>query len=235
MNKFVIISFVTLFLGAACSGQHYSDAHIASASEAKIVPGMPGADTLFMNPKASEIAWKGTKMWGRGMHTGIVPVKKGYLLFKDDRLVGGTINADMTAIGITDIPPDQPEPIRILTGHLEDEVFFDAENYSEASFELTDINFITERTLNITGNLTIKGISKSISFPAETGSSGRVFTARFRIDRFEWNIAYTGGFGKDFFSPRNFVDRYIELSIKLVPKTAEQNPSVSGFNQQDRD
>lgn len=72
-------------------------------------------------------------MWGRGMHTGVVPVNEGYLLFNDDRLAGGAITIDMTAIGITDIPPDQPEPIRILTGHLEDEVFFDVENNPEAS------------------------------------------------------------------------------------------------------
>ncbi len=58
------------------------------------------------------------------MHTGIVSVKEGYLLFRDDRLSGGTITADMTSIGITDIPPDQPEPIRVLTGHLEDPLFF---------------------------------------------------------------------------------------------------------------
>ncbi len=204
-----------LMFPIACTGQHYSDAVIASVDEVRTVPRLTDADTIYIHSECSEIAWKGTKLWGRGMHTGIVPVKEGYLLFSNDRLSGGIITADMTSIGITDIPPDQPEPIRILTGHLEDPLFFDVAEYPEARFSFTHIEQAADRELLISGNLTIKDVTKNITVPAIVDSTGPLFNSTFRINRFDWNIAYRGGFGATRFAARNFVDRYIELDITI--------------------
>ncbi len=209
---------MVLLATTACRGQHYSDAPLARAGapEAAAHSTATGTDTVAIDRKASEIAWKGTKMWGRGMHTGVVPVKQGFLLFRDGRLAGGALVVDMTAIGITDIPPDQPEPIRILTGHLEDEVFFDVANYPEAQFVLTGVEYLTDSTLALSGNLRVKGVANHIAVPAAVDSAGRTFTSRFRINRFKWNIAYRGGFGASYFAARNFVDKYIELRLRII-------------------
>lgn len=204
-----------LLLASACRGQHSSDAVIATVDEPKPVPRPSGSDTVNIHLKSSEIAWKGTKMWGLGMHTGTVQIKKGHLFFHNDRLSGGTITADMTSIGITDIPPDQPEPIRILTGHLEDPLFFDTGVYPEAGFSFTNVEYLSSRELLISGNLTIKNATHNITVPAFVDSTGGQFTTAFRINRFDWNIAYRGGFGGSLFAARNFVDKYIELTIKL--------------------
>lgn len=216
MNRSGIILFILLLL-ISCSGEHHSDAPVASVTDSKPIQQQTNADTAFLNQEKSEIAWKGTKMWGRGMHTGIVPIKTGFLLFRNDSLSGGNMTVDMTAIGITDIPPDQPEPIKVLTGHLEDEVFFDVENYSMASFSFTDVNYLSGCKLQIEGNLTIRDITKQITIPARLDSSEQFYTSRFRFNRFDFGIAYDGGFGSSYFAARNFVDKYIELTIRLVP------------------
>lgn len=217
MNR-VLCLFFTLLVTNACRGQHYSDAPVAQAGapEAVNVSAAAGTDTVAIDREASEVAWKGTKMWGRGMHTGVVPVKQGYLFYRDGRLSGGALTVNMTAIGITDIPPDQPEPIRILTGHLEDEVFFDVARYPEAQFLFTGVEYRTDTSLTLSGNLRIKGVTNHITVPVAADSAGRTFTGRFRINRFDWDIAYRGGFGATYFAARNFVDRYIELKITVV-------------------
>lgn len=215
MNRIAWVGLLALLFPVSCTGQYYSDAVIARDEESKPVPRFSEADSLFLEQDHTEIAWKGTKMWGRGMHTGVVPLKEGYLLWDSGRLIGGTVTADMTSIGITDIPPDQPEPINILTGHLEDAVFFDVATYPEAEFTVTDVEYLADTLLNISGNLTIRELSRNITVPASVDSTDGRFTTRFRINRFNWNIAYRGGFGATRFAARNFVDKYIELTISI--------------------
>lgn len=217
MNRISYICLLLLIL-SGCTGEYYSDAVIATVEEAKPAVYPENVDTLFLDLHSSEIAWKGTKMWGRGMHSGTVPVREGYLLLHNKRLSGGSLIADMTNIGITDIPPDQPEPIQLLTGHLEDEVFFDVAKYPKAFFSITDITYRTEHELIISGNLSIKSVIRHITIPASVDSTGRQFNSRFRINRFNWNIAYRGGFGATRFAARNFVDKYIELETTIIVK-----------------
>ena len=201
------------FMLLGCFGEHRSDA--PNAQPATITPlGVATPDTLHLDTAQSEVAWKGTKLWGRGQHTGTVPVKSGHLLLEDDRPTGGFVIIDMTSIGITDIPPDQPEPIALLTKHLEDPLFFDVARYPEARFEISGSTAET-----IAGHLTIKDVTRHISVPLERIEldGQQVFRTRFRFDRFDWNIAYEGGFGATRFAARNFVDRHIELDITIVP------------------
>jgi polyisoprenoid-binding protein YceI len=164
-------------------------------------------------------------MWGRGRHTGVVPIMSGYLLYEHARLAGGWIRVDMTAIGITDMPPHESVPIALLTKHLKDPLFLDVETFPEATFRITDVSEKEDGGCEVGGNLQIKDVEHRIVVPLQTppnrrncrapGATG--YRTRFRIDRFAWHIAYRGGFGARRFSARNFVDRYIELDVSLVP------------------
>lgn len=173
------------------------------------------ADTLHLDKSASEVAWSGTKMWGRGGHTGTVPIESGWIADDGDRLVAGYVVVDMTSIGITDIPPDQPEPIALLTSHLEDPLFFHVERYPQAFFTLLGSERVDDDLLLVDGLLTIRGVTRSIRIPVDVERARAVYSSRFRIDRFDWNVAYEGGFGVSRFAARNFVDRDIELEIRL--------------------
>ncbi|MDN5780253.1 MAG: YceI family protein [Humibacillus sp.] len=90
-------------------------------------------------------------------------------------------------------------------GHLRTPDFFDVENYPEATFVSTNV----ERDgteWNITGDLTINGVSKPITIPFETTGSAKDpfgntrvgFEGAVSIDRTDWNLKFnaaleTGG------------------------------------------
>ena len=60
----------------------------------------------------------------------------------------------------------------------------------------------------ISGNLTLKDVTKNIEFGANY--KGKSFTAKFTFDRFQWNVAYEGNL-----VDKTLVDKDIELAIKL--------------------
>jgi polyisoprenoid-binding protein YceI len=126
--------------------------------------------------------------------------------------VGGWIFRDRYGkIRVTDIPETDPIPLRELTEHLKNEDFFDVRRFPVSRFTLQKVGVTSEQRLILTGLLEIKGISKPISF--EGYKEGEEISANFSIDRFDWNIAYTGSW-----ADRTLVDRQIEFRVKLKTK-----------------
>lgn len=81
-----------------------------------------------------------------------------------------------------------------LTKHLKSADFFDVAKYPSAKFRSTKITK-TETGHTITGDLTLHGQTKSITFPAtiSKGADGGVsVSAEFAIDRQDFGIAYPG-------------------------------------------
>lgn len=76
-----------------------------------------------------------------------------------------------------------------LTGHLKNDDFFSVETFPTASFAVTSMS-----DGEMSGNLTMHGVTKSISFkPEVTISDSEVnLKAEFDIMRFDWGIAYKG-------------------------------------------
>src|SRR6185503_19235568 len=74
-----------------------------------------------------------------------------------------------------------------LTGHLKSPDFFNVAQHPTAIFETTSV---AQNTTNftITGNLTLHGVKKQISFPADikVSDAGTDVTARFFINRFDF-------------------------------------------------
>ena len=80
-----------------------------------------------------------------------------------------------------------------LTKHLRTPEFFDVETFPESTFESTSIE-AAEDGYTITGNLTLHGVTKSISFPAqiEIGPDRVTARAEFVVKRFDFDIVYPG-------------------------------------------
>lgn len=167
------------------------------------------ADTLRLDLERSKLYWKGTKMRGAGSHEGEVRIKKGWMIEDTVGLAGGKFEVDMTSISISDIPKTDPIPIKNLTEHLMHDDFFDVDNFPISVFEITGVEKLSTENLQISGNLTICGITKNITFSAN--QKGNSISTRFLIDRFDWNIAYEGSW-----ADRTLVDRNIEFRIELV-------------------
>ena len=80
-----------------------------------------------------------------------------------------------------------------LTNHLKSADFFGVETYSTAAFESTEIAS-EDAGYRMTGNLTLHGVTKSISFPATISVDETQVRAQaeFAIKRFDFGIVYPG-------------------------------------------
>lgn len=207
MNKHLSIIWGLLLL-TSCVGKHHSEAQKVVLEEATATSHQAALlDTLFVDIAASQIHWKGTKLRGTKKHEGDIQLYTAYLLHENGQLKGGEFRVDMNTLGVTDIPPTDPIPIRNINQHLKSEDFFDVEKYPCAVFTLTDAQSLSQDSLDVSGVLKIKGISKSIRFKAS--KQGHIFATSFRIDRFMWNIA------EGSWTDKTVVDREIELRIIL--------------------
>ncbi len=80
-----------------------------------------------------------------------------------------------------------------LTNHLKNADFFDVPNFPTSTFEATEIETTAEGH-KITGDLTLHGVTKSISFPAavQVADEGVSLQAEFAINRFDFGIEFPG-------------------------------------------
>lgn len=149
---------------------------------------------LPINLNNSTVEWLGKKVTGQ--HNGTVKISSGEVLLGDGNLKGGNFEMDMNSITVLDI--QNPEPNAKLTNHLKSDDFFDTENHPISKFEITSVSEQVDDKGNthlVSGNLTIKGITKNITFPAMVSIDERTVTAKadFDIDRTEWDVRYGSG------------------------------------------
>ena len=103
----------------------------------------------------------------------------------------------MNSITNTDMKEGQGK--EKLEGHLKAGDFFDVAKFPTGSFQITQVEpvkGIANVTHNVTGNLTLKGVKKSVTIPATISVAGGKVTAvspSFTIDRTEWGIQYGSG------------------------------------------
>ena len=132
--------------------------------------------------KDSSIKWKAYKVTGD--HYGTVLLKEGVLKFENDILIGGTFIVDMTSLSVDD---QKGMKKRFLTKHLKSDDFFDIKNHTTSSLTFTEV-LKTENTYQITADLTIKEITKPISF--EMSIENNNATAKLKVNRTHYNIKY---------------------------------------------
>ncbi len=209
MTRVFLLAGLVLLL-FSCTSKHQSNAPTATLVKEVAQQNISG-DTLVLDLPASKVHWKGTKMRGLGKHEGKINLESGFLLTQSGSVSGGQFVADMASINVTDIPEHEPVPRRRLNNHLKSADFFDVENHPRSQFAITQIQQLPPDSIQVTGNLTIKGITNAISFKARAEKN--TLSTRFTIDRFQWNIAYQGSW-----ADRTLVDRNIELSIVLKVK-----------------
>lgn len=166
---------------------------------------------------ASLLTWKGTKPGGA--HDGTVALKESTLVIQDGAIASGEFIVDMSSIKNLDI--ENPEYAAKLVAHLSDSTFFDVAKYPTAKFVITNTDN-KDGKLAVTGNLTIKDVTKSITIPASLSEAGGVYTFKsdkFNIDRADFNVKYGS---KSFFDDLKdkFIDDLVEMSFEVKTKGA---------------
>jgi polyisoprenoid-binding protein YceI len=169
------------------------------------------AQTYQVDTEKSVLKWKGEKV--TGFHVGTVKIKEGKLVKNGERYSGEFV-IDMTTIDNEDL---QGEWKTKLLNHLRSDDFFSVEKYPTATFKVTKTALYKPSkgenfTHKVSGDLTIKGITNKISFPAVIEATDKVLVAEasFSIDRTEWNIQFRSG---SFFE--NLGDKLIYDDIKF--------------------
>ncbi|MDU8884724.1 YceI family protein [Yeosuana sp. MJ-SS3] len=142
-----------------------------------------GKDEKQVNIEASKVVWKGYKV--TGSHEGTIQVKEGELEFEGDTLIGGSFIMDMTTIGSTDLQGDYKGK---LDGHLKSDDFFGVEKYPTASLVFTDVKATGKNSYEITGDITIKGTTETITF--DLSVYGSKANASLKIDRSKFDVRY---------------------------------------------
>lgn len=146
---------------------------------------------LAVSTKTSQVDWIGKKVTGQ--HTGTINIKEGTINLHDGHLSTGKIVMDMNSITNTDMPKDQGGDK--LIGHLNSPDFFDVKNNSTATLDITSFKKTEGNKHEVSGTLTIKGISKPITFPAtiemKDGKLGAY--AEVKVDRTLYDIKYGSG------------------------------------------
>ncbi len=164
-------------------------------------------DKVSINVDKSIVNWKGTKLMGTGSHSGKVSFEEGFLLLNGEELKGGNFVVDMTTIYNTDIPLSDPVPRKNLTEHLSSD--FEVSHFGEAKFVITDVQQ-NKDAYRITGNLTIKGITKEIRIEAIRTGPG-TYSSEFSFDRFDWKIGEDGSWLE-----KKVVDPDVLIQVTIV-------------------
>ena len=154
-----------------------------------------------------------------GEHTGTISLSEGAFSIADGTLVGGSFTIDMNSIVNTDIPADSEYNAK-LVGHLKSADFFEVEKFPTSKFEITEVKE-HEGKLHVTGNLSIKEDTKSITIPAVLSNEEGVVVLTsdtFTIDRTDFNVRYGS---KKFFD--DLKDKFIndEFEMSFVVKTSK--------------
>ncbi len=145
--------------------------------------GVAAPKVVNVNKSASSVAWLAKKVTGE--HNGTVGISAGALNVNGNKLIGGNFTIDLKTIKALDIT--DPGYNQKFIGHITSGDFFEIEKFPTASFVITKV-----AGNQVTGNLTVKGITKSITFPAEIAVKGGKVTAKanITIDRTDFNIKY---------------------------------------------
>ncbi|UNY98958.1 YceI family protein [Zhouia spongiae] len=155
----------------------------------------------------STVTWKGYKV--TGSHEGTVALKSGYLEFKGDKLTGGEFVVNMTTIGSTDLEGEWKTK---LDGHLKSDDFFGVEKHPAATLVFKKVKATGKNAYEVTGELTIKGITNPLTFNISV--YGSKATASLKIDRSKYNVKYGSGSFFDNLGDKTIYDEF-DLVVDL--------------------
>ena len=209
MNR-LILAVAIGFMAISCK---VDSKNKVETSDAKEVSSSSSAENLKVDVAASTLNWKGYKPTGE--HFGTVDITNGELNIAQGKLVGGSFTINMKSIVDKDMAADNEYNAK-LVGHLSSADFFDVEKFPTASFEISNVSENAGK-LNVSGNLTVKGISKNITIPATLSNNGGTVVLKsetFKVDRTEFGITFKSTKLVDVIKEKS-IDDLFEISFEV--------------------
>ena len=212
-----IIALMIVFSFVACSDNPKENTNSKVTKDGEVVSFKStelnqGDEAYKIDIKNGQVLWVGSKPTGK--HNGIIGLKKGEIILNEGKLVGGNVVIDMNSIN--DISQTGEYKVK-LENHLKSPDFFDVGVFPEAIFVISKVVETKSAkdgfTNSIYGDLTIKNITKQISFMANVEKRGdfiAISAAPFKIDRTDFGVKYKS---KKFFSALK--DKIIDDDITI--------------------
>ena len=176
----------------------------------------PTTSTYALDTETSVVKWTGKKV--SGAHNGTLKIKSGNVEKSGDSITGGEFVIDMTTIVNEDI--ENLTWRKKLEDHLRSDDFFNISKFPEGKFVINKTKNNENGSLLIHGDLTIKDITKPITFEASLKEEAQVMhaNATTKINRLEWDIRYNSA---KWFDPQKLGDKliYDDIEIELDLKT----------------
>ncbi len=210
MKKIMIAAVVVSTVLFSCKGEKKEK--VVAKEEVKVEKTTMVNNVDLTN---SVMTWKGTKP--TGSHNGTVAFKSGGMIVEDNVLKGGEFVIDMNTIKNLDM--EGSEGAGKIENHLKAPDFFDVEVYPTSKFVITSVLEV-EGSLAVTGNLTIKDVTKSITIPASVSTVEGITTFKselFNIDRADFNVKYGSKRWIEGLKDK-FIDDLVEMSFTVVTK-----------------
>lgn len=159
----------------------------------------------------SKLTWTAKKVTGE--HQGTIDVEAGSFNIENKILKGGSFDLDTKSIKVTDLT-DKESNAKLL-GHLKSDDFFAVEKFDKAKFVITSATPKAGGIYDIKGNLTIKGITNEVSFPANVkiDDTKLTATAKIIVDRTKYDIKFRS---KSFFENLGDKTIYDDFELNIV-------------------
>ncbi|MGB0579766.1 MAG: YceI family protein [Limisphaerales bacterium] len=216
MKKHITHAFLSLAIVAMVGCSNPADkVDAAKVNEAKPsapdTPAPASAAKAYVISADSKVEFLASKFLPGGETPGSFQKFEGVLNVVDGKLspAGSKI-----VIDVGSITTEKPK----LTAHLKNEDFFDVPKFPTATFAATGVAPMPEDAAkqNLTGDLTMHGVTKSITFPATINVTDEavMVKAEFHIDRYDWGMEYKG-------QADNMIRKEVVLKMDVTAKPGE--------------
>jgi polyisoprenoid-binding protein YceI len=156
-------------------------------------------------------------------HPGIFKLNSGNVAVADNQVTGGSFVINIKSMELEEKGGMFDEKLR---PHLMSGDFFDADKFGTAKFDITsvspyerndkDTSIVDGANFTVSGNLTLKDVTKNVSFPARIDLDGNTLKAKadFDIDRTQWQMNY----GNDKTLKDKFISEKVNIELDIQAK-----------------
>jgi polyisoprenoid-binding protein YceI len=174
--------------------------------------------TFIADTAASRIRFTGHGV-GKN-HPGVFRLSSGNVAVAGNQLTGGEFTINIRSMELEEKGGMFDEKLR---PHLMSGDFFDADKFGTAKFVITnvapyqananDTSIVEGANFTISGNFTLKDVTKNITFPARVDLDGNTLKAKgnFDIDRRQWRMNY----GNDKTLGDKFISETVNIELDL--------------------
>ncbi|MFZ4543344.1 MAG: YceI family protein [Saprospiraceae bacterium] len=172
----------------------------------------PGPMTFKVDVAKSTFKWTGKKI--SGSHWGYIKLNNGMFTVSNGSVTSGDINVNMNTIDCQDTQGEYGDK---LVGHLKSDDFFGVSKFPASMLKIKSVMAKGGNQYDVKADLTIKGITHELSFPATIDVKGTEMkaTAKVMVERTKYGIRYGSG---SFFENLGdkAIDNNFEMEVNLV-------------------